>query len=151
MNVFVRAAVLGVATGGRSATGLAALAFTTSRAEYRSGWLSRLGGRWGRGLAAAAAVGEILADKSSVIPSRLSPPALAGRLVAGYLAGSALARREGVPPVGPALVTTGAVLAGSVVGAQWRGYAQRRGWNALAAAVAEDVVVVALAAAASRR
>jgi uncharacterized membrane protein len=151
MNVLLRAAVLGVATGGRSATGLAALAFTTPRHGGGAGWVSKLGGRWGRGLTAAAAIGELAADKSPAVPSRLSPPALAGRLVAGWTAGSALARREGVGTLGPALVTTGAVVAGSVVGARWRAYAADRGWNPLAAAVAEDAAVIALAVLASRR
>jgi uncharacterized membrane protein len=150
MNVLLRAAALGVATGGRSASGLAALAFTTRRSGG-DGWVGRLGGRWGRGLTAAAALGEILADKSPLVPSRLSPPALVGRLAAGWVAGTALARREGVGRVGPALVTAAGVVAGSVVGARWRAYAADRGWNPVGAALAEDVAVITLAGLASRR
>jgi uncharacterized membrane protein len=142
MSVLLRAAALGVATGGRTATGLAALAFT------RSAFLRR---PWVRGLTALAAVGELVADKTPAIPSRLTPPALAGRVVAGVLGTAALARREGVSPVLPVLVATGAVVAGSVAGARWRGYAASKGWPAVPAALVEDAVVIALAAAASRR
>jgi uncharacterized membrane protein len=149
MSVLLRAAVLGVATGGRSATGLAALAVTTPRSA--GGWVGRLGGTWGRRLALAAALGELAADKSPAVPSRLSPPALAGRVTAGLVGGAALARRAGAAPVVPALVAAGAVVAGSVVGARWRAYAAGKGWNPLAAALAEDAVVLTLAAAAARR
>jgi uncharacterized membrane protein len=151
VKLTARALVLGLATGGRSASGVAALALTTVRSDTRSGWEGRLGGGWGRGLSAAAALGELVVDKSPRAGSRLAPPALTGRVVAGLVAGATLARRSGARPLGPALVAAGGVLAGSVAGARWRAYAASRGWNPLAAALAEDVVVIALAAAAARR
>ena len=149
MKLVLRAALLGVATGGRSATGLAALALSSSASS--SGWVGRLAGPWGRGVAATFAVVELVADKSPVVPSRLSPPALAGRIVAGVTGGAGLAKRAGASPVVPALVAAGAVVAGSIAGARWRAYAADRGLHPLAAALAEDAVVVALAAAAARR
>jgi uncharacterized membrane protein len=139
----LRAAALGAATGGRSMTGLAAVALTTAP-DGNSGWFARLAGPWGRRLTVAAALGEITADKFPRVPSRLAPPALAGRLVTGCVAAWALARRHGARPAVPVLVATGAVLAGSLAGARWRAYAQRRGWPVVAA-IAEDAVVVALA------
>lgn len=140
----LRAAVLGVATGGRSMTGLAAVALTTAP-DADSGWVARLAGPWGRGLVVAAALGEIAVDKHPRVPSRLAPPALVGRLVAGCAGALVLARRRGTRPAVPVLVAAGAVLAGSLAGSRWRAYAQRRGWPAVAA-VAEDAVVIALAA-----
>jgi uncharacterized membrane protein len=151
VKLAVRALVLGAATGGRSASGLAALALTTIRSDSGSGWVARLGGRWGRGLSAAAALGELAIDKSPRAGSRLAPPALGGRVVAGLVAGAALARRSGAGPLWPALLSAGGAVAGSVTGARWRAYAASRGWNPLAAALAEDAVVIALAAAAARR
>lgn len=150
MNLAVRALVLGVATGGRSSSGLAALALTT-RSDPGSGWVSRLGGGWGRGLSTAAALGELALDKSPRAASRLAPPALTGRVLAGLVAGAALARRFQARPLAPALLTAGGVVAGGVAGSWWRAYAASRGWNPLAAALAEDTVVIALAAAAARR
>lgn len=149
MTVLVRAALFGVATGGRSATGLAALALR--RPSSSDGWVGRLAGTWPRRIATGLALAELVADKAPFTPSRLSPPALAGRVVAGLAGGAGLARRSGVSPVVPALVAAGAVVAGSVVGARWRGYAAQRGVPPLAAALAEDAVVVALAVAATHR
>jgi uncharacterized membrane protein len=144
MGLLLRAALLGTATGGRSASGLAALALS----RPPTGWLSR---PWARRLSVGFALVELVADKAPATPSRLSPPALAGRVVAGVTGGAGLARRAGVSPVAPALVAAAAVVAGSVVGARWRGYAARRGLHPLAAALAEDAVVVVLAAAAASR
>jgi hypothetical protein len=72
-------------------------------------------------------------------------------VLAGLVTGAALARRSGARPLGPALLTAGGVVAGSVAGSRWRAYAASRGWNPLAAALAEDAVVIVLAAAAARR
>jgi uncharacterized membrane protein len=149
MTVLVRAALFGAATGGRSATGLAALALR--RPSPSDGWVGRLAGPWPRRLAAGLALAELVADKAPFTPSRLSPPALAGRVVAGLAGGAALARRSGVSPLVPALVSAGAVVAGSVAGARWRSYAASRGVSPVAAALAEDAVVLALATAATRR
>jgi uncharacterized membrane protein len=145
----LRAAVLGVATGGRSMTPVAAVALTTAP-DSKVKWAAWLAGPWGRGLAVAAALGEIAADKSPRVPSRLAPPALAGRLVAGCVSAMALARRQGTRPAVPVLVATAAVLAGSLAGARWRAYAQRQGWPTVAA-FAEDAVTVALATIACAR
>ncbi|SDZ38103.1 Uncharacterized membrane protein [Micromonospora pattaloongensis] len=144
----MRAAVLGGATGARSMTGLAGVALTT-RPDRAPGWVGRLGNRWGRGVTATAALGEMLADKSPRIPSRLSPPVLAERITVGAVSAAALARRDGGRPAVAVLLAVAGVVGMSVVGARWRAYAQQRGrTTAAAAALVEDLAAVVLAAAA---
>ena len=152
MGSLFRVALLGLATGGRSSAGMAALALTTPAASTPDRWLARLAGPWGRGGAVVAALGEAVADKLPTTPSRLSPPALTARVGAGLAAGTLYARRERIPVLVPALVCAGAVVVGSVAGARWRAFAAARGWPDLPAALAEDATVAVLAfAAASNR
>jgi uncharacterized membrane protein len=74
------AALIGVACGMRSAIGPAALA-----------WRGQLGGTGIRRLLTAAAAGEVVADKTPVVPPRTSAPALGGRVLSGALCGRLLA------------------------------------------------------------
>jgi uncharacterized membrane protein len=150
MGSLSRAALLGVATGGRSSAGVAALALTTPASAAPDRWFAELTGPWGRGLAVAAALGEAVVDKLPSTPSRLSPRAMTARVAAGLAAGTMYARRERLAPLAPALVAAGAVVAGSVAGARWRAYAARKGWPPLPAALGEDAVVAALAFLAAR-
>lgn len=142
MSPFLKAALLGAATGGRSATGVAALALRPGTGPLTT--------PWGRRITVALAVGELIADKTPFVPSRLSPPALIGRVVAGAAGGATLGRRAGISPLAPALIAAAATVLGSVAGAQWRGYAAARGWNSVAAALLEDAATVALATVATR-
>lgn len=143
----LRALVLGAVSGGRSASGLAALALSTPRGSDR---LHALASLPGTGVATLAAVGELVADKLPQTPSRLDPPALGARLVAGATVAGALARREGAGVVLPALLGTAGALVGTYAGAQWRkAYAsQGPDWQA---ALAEDAAVLLLGAWAVRR
>ncbi|GAB7044456.1 MULTISPECIES: hypothetical protein [Catenuloplanes] len=139
----LRSFLLGVVSGGRSMTGLAAVALTS-----RSG---PLGGPWTRALTTAGALGELAGDKLPNAPSRLTPPALTVRAATGAAAAAALAARSGTGPALHALPAVAGALAGSVAGARWRAFATRRGWPPLAAALLEDAVVLGLAAAVARR
>src|SRR5215218_11411562 len=89
MSVLTRAALFGLATGGRSTSGLAALALN-NRSHTGA-----LGSRWVRRLAAAAAVGEFVGDKLPQTPSRLQPQGLVPRLGLGAVTGAVLTRRDG--------------------------------------------------------
>lgn len=148
-SIALRAALLGAATGMRSMTGLAAVALTTPRGA-RPAWVGRLGGRWGRGLTSLAAAGELLADKSAELPSRLEPPVFGQRFTMGAVNATALAKREGARPVLPALLAVAGVAAGTYLGTRWRRYTQQHG-RAIAGAVVEDLTAVGLAATATRR
>jgi uncharacterized membrane protein len=125
-------------------TGLTAVALTTPP-DRRRDWVARFGSRWGRVLTVLRALGEIVADKSPKVPSRLAPPGLGPRIVLGGLAAAALARREGEPAAVPVALAIAAAVGASVVGARWRAYVHERGGSTLASAVAEDLIVVGLA------
>src|SRR4051812_22440420 len=85
-----------------------------------------------------AAAGELVTDKLPFTPSRLQPPALAGRAASGAIAGGAVAGRQG------AALGAAAALAAAYAGARVRGK-----WPGLATALAEDAVAVSVAVAAA--
>jgi uncharacterized membrane protein len=86
-----------------------------------------------------AAAGELVTDKLPITPSRLEPPALAGRAVSGAITGGVIGGRAGLP------LGAAAAIAGSYAGARVRG--NRPGFMT---AVLEDAVAVGLALAAVR-
>lgn len=146
MPVLARAALLGLATGGRSTAGLTALALTSSSAGL-------LGSRWTRGLAGLATAGELVGDKLPQAPSRLQPVGLAPRLVFGTLAGAILAHREGSSRNRTALAGGLGLLgaaAGSRLGASWRQVAGQRFGADLPGALIEDACCAAAVHYASR-
>ncbi|MDQ1720409.1 MAG: hypothetical protein QOI26_143 [Pseudonocardiales bacterium] len=135
MPLLTRAALLGLASGGRSSFGLAALALTNSSSA------GVLGSPWTRRLAGVAAAGELVGDKLPQTPSRLQPAGLAPRLASGAAAGAILAHREGGSRnrtvLAAALGLLGAA-AGSWLGASWRQLAVRRFGKDLPGALIED-------------
>ncbi|GIF05054.1 hypothetical protein [Actinoplanes siamensis] len=134
-SVLLRSAILGASAGARSMTPLARLALRNR------GWI--------RVAAGAAALGEIVFDKSRKAPSRLAPALLGGRVLLGAFAGAALARRRGAAMLAPAVVAGLAAAGASYAGARWRSYAQDHDF-AIPAAVAEDAAAIGLAYASSR-
>jgi len=137
----LRSAVIGVASGLRSSTGIAAALLSGAPGTAHR---ARLVG------ATALVGGELVADKNPNVPSRLSQPALTGRLIAGGGGAAALARRDRVDTASALIIGTVGALAGSHGGAWWRQWAGRRmpDWQA---ALAEDAVALTMAAAALRR
>lgn len=145
-GVAVRAAVLGTAVGGRSMSGVAAVATSSGPRDRAAGApLRLLAARYAPAVTTALLLGELVADKLPGTPSRLAPPALAGRLAFGVLAGGALAQRSRVPPAVPAVLGGLLAVAGSVAGARFRRAAAARGVPDLYAALAEDAVVLTMA------
>lgn len=137
IHVLSAAGLIGVATGLRSATGVAAVAHTHYGQTMYAARAHQLCG--------AAILAEAIIDKLPTTPSRLKPPALASRIVIGGLAAYGLARRSD-PMITVAAVGIGSVaaLAGSHAGAAYRS-ATTHHVPALAAALAEDAVAHALA------
>lgn len=94
---------------------------------------------------ALLAGGELLADKTSLVPDRTEPPSVALRLAAGAGSAGLLARSEQEPP-GPAAVI-GAVAA---LGSTFGGFVVRRRLSArfpaLLVALFEDAVAAGMAA-----
>ncbi|MBY3552840.1 hypothetical protein HGI15_05405 [Modestobacter lapidis] len=127
-----RAALLGVATGGRSAVGLGAPALTTAGTARR------------RQVAAVAALaGELVTDKLPGTPPRTGRGALGARMVSAAGGAGQLAGREGANAALPVLAGVAGSAAGSFGGIAWRRWASTRvpDWQA---AVAEDLVAVTL-------
>jgi len=147
MSLLSRAVLLGLATGGRSTTGLAALAVTNPSTA------GALASRWTRRLAGTATAGELLGDKLPQAPSRLQPKGLLPRLALGAAAGAVLAHREGGDRnrtlLAGALGLAGAA-AGSWLGVSWRKLANRRFGKDLPGALIEDASWLAVAHYASR-
>ncbi len=155
-----RAALLGAATGGRTTTPLAALAWAPPRVGPAPlpVALRLLAGRRGRLVASLALAGELIGDKLPQTPSRFELPGLAGRLVLGGAGGLALAMHrtgrsareaagtaEGVAAVAAGLTSA---MAGGYLGVSWR--RSRPFASDLPAALLEDAVVAALALVATR-
>ncbi len=135
-GVLLRATALGLASGGRSSSGLSALALRGPLPVPLP--LTPRAVPWAVG-------GELLTDKLPVAPSRLSPPVLASRVAAGALCGLVVARRAGAPPGVPVVAAGLAAAVASALGVRWR--AAHPG---VRPALVEDAVSLALAAAAAR-
>ncbi|MDJ0394373.1 hypothetical protein QMK17_13655 [Rhodococcus sp. G-MC3] len=140
-----RTAVLSVASGKasgfRSSVGISVALLTWFHGSERE--------RLAMGGSAVATVGEIVMDKLPTTPSRLSPPALIGRILAGSGAAFAIARRRGEDPVAAVVIGGLSAVAGSFTGHAYRGWAPKR-VPPLAAAVVEDVLALSIGAAVLR-
>ena len=175
VNVLVRAALAGVATGARSFTGLAALTLASPAASARlpDRCLRR---PWVKGLVTLAAVQELVMDKLPQAPSRLGVIGLGGRVTTAAAVGTVAAQRGAGPAAvkpetpgthaqsadaelvatsgpapSPAVVAAAVTTAMSAaVGAAWLGVAWRKAaaerfGTDYAGAGIEDVVAISLA------
>jgi uncharacterized membrane protein len=145
-HTLVRTLVLGIMSGGRSATPLAVLALNHDRSSLKGSWQ-----QWkvfstpvGRGLLVASAVGELIGDKLPKTPNRIAPSALLGRVASGALAGAALGTtgKRDLRIEGAILGGVGA-LVGSFVGWGARKALGGAGLPDPVVALAEDAAVVA--------
>jgi len=146
-----RAVQLGIGTGLRSMTPLAALSWaaSTGRAPAPSGSpLQFLGNRVVARLLLLMAAGELVADKLPMTPKRTMPASLIGRVGLGALCGVVVCSQEQQP------VALGAGIGALAAG--WSTYAATAGRAVLtemglpdvAVALAEDVLTGALTLAA---
>ena len=128
------AALIGIVCGMRSAMGPAALA-----------WRGRVGGTSTRRLLTAAAAGEVVADKTPLVPPRTGAPALGGRVLSGAVCGWLLAGTWGAVSggLGALTGTFGAYRARAALG-------EATGVPDPLLGVAEDMLAVAVAALATR-
>jgi uncharacterized membrane protein len=158
VNVILRSALMGIATGGRMATGLAAVALSAdpSAKAQPDRFLAK---RWVKGVVGVAAAAELVTDKLPQTPSRQSPPVLIPRIVAAAGTGVVLARREAHHTgwhrpsqqsqagsvVVSAAVAAVTCLASSWLGPQWRQWAATRFGSDYVGAGIEDASTIALA------
>jgi uncharacterized membrane protein len=154
MNDLTRSTLIGVTTGGRSITGLAALVLTAP-AGARTQPEKAFTNRWVKSVATLFASQEYLIDKLPNTPSRLEPAGLASRATAAAIGGVLVARRT--PPSATrqhmalcAGLCTAAALATSWLGARWRGWAPSRIGSSFGAAVIEDAATLATSYVATR-
>jgi uncharacterized membrane protein len=128
------AALTGFVCGMRSAMGPAVLA--------RRG---RLGGTNMSRILLVAAIGEVVADKTPVIPPRTSAPALGARILSGAVCGRVLAGTPGMVPgaLGALTGTFGAYRARAALG-------EAIGAPDPLLGVAEDALALTVAALATR-
>ncbi len=143
-----RSLLLGAAGGMRSLTPLAVVVLSSTSGGEDTDWRGWpvLRHRWGRALVVLGAAAELVGDKLPITPSRLSPPALVGRVAAAALAGAALASSEGrAARRGAAVAAVGAVI-GAFGGFWARGaVTEASGAPDAAIAVLEDVAAIAIA------
>ncbi|WP_130290802.1 hypothetical protein [Pseudonocardia sediminis] len=145
----LRAAALGVASGARSTSGVAAAAWTSTPKD--DGPARLLGTTAGRAVTAVALLGESGADKHPSVPSRLAPAGLGGRLVLGAAAAFVVAlrdRRTPWPAVFVAVLGAGTSAWG---GSRLRATASGQLGADLPGALTEDALAVLLAAYGARR
>jgi uncharacterized membrane protein/uncharacterized protein YndB with AHSA1/START domain len=117
VQVYLRTTILGVVAGLRSMTPLALLSWTSDANEDATTMPSRLLQAPGsRPVTTFAAVGEAVADKLSITPSRTSPGPFVGRLVIGGLSGMVLSRRAHLPLVVGTITGVLGASAGTIAG-----------------------------------
>ncbi len=148
-TTYARIAALGFVAGLRSMMPFAILsrAYETDGAAYDAlpSPLRLLDSGATRGLTAVAAAGEVVGDKLPMVPSRLQPGPLGGRVIVGALAGATLSHRT------PVALAVGAMLGAATAGAgSAAGYYARKalgeatGVPDLVWAVLEDGVALGL-------
>ncbi|TCZ53910.1 hypothetical protein EXY23_24115 [Roseicella aquatilis] len=131
---------IGVVTGMRSMTALAALTWAASLGRTRLRGIPA--GAEARGLATLAALAEMAGDKMPFAPDRRIVPSLLVRLGVGAVGGAALTRRGVSPGEGALAGMTGAVL-GTWLGRAARGGTTHSGSD-WARALGEDVLAAGL-------
>jgi uncharacterized membrane protein len=136
MNTLISAFLLGIATGERTFLGPAALAWSGDASGTTKGLLS------------VAEAGEIIGDLMPSTPSRTQPPAFIARLISGGSVGAVVARRAEESQLTGAIAGALGAALGTFGGARVR-QAAIESIGPVPAALAEDVVAIALAGAAS--
>lgn len=134
---------IGVLTGMRSMSALAALTWAASLGRARIRWIPS--GPEARGLAIAAALAEMTGDKMPFAPDRRIVPSFLLRLALGAVGGAALAGRPVSRLQGAVTGVAGAIV-GTLLGRAVRGGTTRSAGD-WARALTEDALAASLAVA----
>jgi len=130
-----KASWLGIATGLRSMMPIAVLTATSTQS---SSTLKKL--------TTSLAVGEAIADKLPVIPSRVSKGPFMARIVIGAVAGAVLSKRLQQPPLAGAMRGALGAALGTIAGYTFRSFASNAtGIPDFIWALAEDGIAFTLA------
>lgn len=130
-------ASIGKASGLRSSVGISVGLLTWFEGSDRE--------RLAAGASAVVTAGELVMDKLPTTPSRLSPPALGGRIAAGSGAAFVVARRLGDDPIPAAVIGGLSAIAASYAGHAYRVWASKQ-VPPIAAALVEDAVALSIGA-----
>jgi uncharacterized membrane protein len=131
--------LLGAASGLRGQIGVAAIAVRSDPSLPRI-----LLQPWTRRVLAAAAVGELIADKLPTTPSRLEPPGIVGRLVMGALAAGLFAQTRQAPRLPASGIGAATAIVAAKIGHDVRAQLAKQVPDP-AVAVVEDTVALSLA------
>ena len=143
MTLYLAALLLGVVAGLRAMTAPAAVAWAAALGVLKLNGtpLAFLGAAITPWILTAIAVGELVADKLPMTPSRKVPLQFGTRILTGGFAGAAVGLASGAPLPGAVLGVLGAVI-GTYGGAAARGKLASAFGRDLPAALTEDLVAV---------
>jgi uncharacterized membrane protein len=118
----LRALGIGFVAGLRSMTAPAAISWAAANRRINLGHspLALLGSERASRTAAKLALGEIVADKTPFIPSRLKPASLSFRLISGGICGAAISLSDHEDPRAGAALGAAGALVGSLLGYAFR-------------------------------
>jgi len=146
-NIYLRALGLGVMSGMRSLSGPLVMSYVANKKpqSFKGTWLGWLGYKQTLRLLALAQVGELVADKTPLLPSRVAPAPLLGRAQFGSFAGAAAFTEADVPAsIGAAMGALGAVASSFVFFNLRRRVDRKTGLPDLVPAIAEDLLLAGL-------
>jgi uncharacterized membrane protein len=135
---------LAATAGLRSMAAPALLARAVRRGDLSAPDLPALGSPKLSALLTFLALGEMVADKTPLVPSRTSTPALLGRLLSGALAGATLFAAEGRRRNSGAILGALSAFAAAHAGERLRAAGVRKGIPDPILGALEDRIVLAL-------
>lgn len=144
MSIYALAFLIGVASGLRALTPLAAVSWAARLGwlHLENTWLAFLGFRAAPYIVSVLAIGELINDKLPSAPSRKAPPGFIARIVTGALCGAAVGVGSQALVGGLAVGAIGAV-AGTLGGYEFRSRLVKAiGGRDLPIALLEDVIAI---------
>jgi uncharacterized membrane protein len=147
MFIFINAFLVGITSGLRALTGLAAVSWTAHFGilPLDHTWLAFLGYAFTPYILPLMAIGELVNDKLPKTPSRLAPPGLITRIVTSALCGLAIGL-SGNRMITGLLAGILGTVAGTFGGAKVRSLLAKTFGRDLPAALLEDAVALGIAA-----
>lgn len=141
MTIYLAALLLGLVTGMRTmaAPTAVSLAAASGRLDVGPTMFAFLGNMWAAGLLIVLAVGELIADKLPMTPSRKVPVQFGARIAAGAFAGATVGAAHGVI-AGGALAGVLGAIAGTLGGSAFRTALASAFGRDLPAALTEDAL-----------
>lgn len=147
---WLRAAALGATIGVRSMSAPANLAWATVTGRVRTDGVIRFAADPDvAGLLTLMAAGEMLVDKTGVLPSRTRPLPLAARILIGGACGAALADSESLPPATGAAIGAAAAGLSAMITVRIRERLDGLGVPDALVGLAEDAIVTVVGRAAA--